>query len=214
METYANNNEILDAMRMVTNDFLKGNPNMLDLGCNKPTIFGRRLAKEHRNSEIVHFKDVQTVGEVERLGKRRNMNYVYDGRDLKKSFFDVATAFFVLHEFPIGSLDYGRQKQLELIYQSLKPGSGFMAIDYNLGWVPEVGMNEAQFTEEVFTEKNERDVMKTEENCMIRHSSYGLKQCIEETQQAGFSPSFSKLYHINTSEGVKSKLFLYLGIKK
>ena len=94
------------------------------------------------------------------------------------------------------------------MYETLKPGQQAMAIDYDLGWVRGTGMMEKQFIEEVFIEKNEREVMEKEKKCMTKHTGYGLDQCVKEATEVGFIPVSSKLYHIQTSFGVRPKLFI------
>jgi len=210
IEIYKNNSEMLKAMRLDTKKLFSPCLNIVDFGSDKPTRFGRYLARTYGGAQIIHFKDIQTIGRVPKTDGRGNLNYAFKRHELKEGFFDAATAFFSLHEFGNSAPGYERTGQLELMYQTLKSGQQAMIIDYNLvGWVRKTGMSEEQFVEEVFFEKNEREVMEKEKDCMLKHTAYGLEQCIEEAKGVGFTPVSSKLYHINTPLfGIQPKLFL------
>ena len=56
-------------------------------------------------------------------------------------------------------------------------------------------------------------VMNTELNCMKTHVTLGIDDYIKELESVGFEKKYSEKYHIETSWGIKPKLFLYIGEK-
>lgn len=185
---------------------------VIDLGSDKPPEFARYLARKYEDSQITHFKDTKTMGRVDVRYKSENLNYVFAKRELKRAFFDIATAFLTLHEFPTFPTNQ-RKLELKILHKCLKQNGKIVIMDYDLKWIREEKISEEDFTKEIFTESNEKKVMQTEWNCMRTHTSLGLEDYIEELANIGFEKKYSEKYHIQTSWGIKPKLFLYLGGK-
>lgn len=186
---------------------------VIDLGSDKDPQFALELARKYEDSQITHFRDTKTMGRIDVRYKKENLNYVFTKRKLKRTSFDVATAFLTLHEFPNENPEYEREKELKILHKCLKQNGKIIVIDYDLKWVQQENISENDFIKEVFTDSNERSVMKTEWNCMKTHTSLGLEDYIEEFRDVGFRKRYSGKYHIKTSWGIKPKIFLYIGEK-
>lgn len=181
---------------------------ILDLGNDKRAQFARYLAGEYADSLIVNFRDIKTFG-ASREYKLDNLKYVEQKGVLAKWDFNLATAFLSLHEY----LEEWRVPELEILYKNLSSGGLGFVLDYEAEWTNDVRMDDQQFIKEVFTEGNERKMMRQESDCRQRHTSYGSKKCIEDLTQAGFKNIVTAQYHIKTSFGVHPKFFTCIGEK-
>lgn len=207
---YLNNSEIYKEANKEVFKFLVSDKNkVIDLGSDKSPEFALYLANKYPDSQITHFKDTKTTGRIDVNYKRENLDYVFTRRDLKRTFFDVATAFFTLHEFPANRI----KPELKILRKCLRQNGKIAVIDYDLKWVQKEKISEEDFTREIFTADNERKAMRKEWNCMRTHISLGLEDYIEELTNVGFEKKYSEKYHIKTSWGIKPKIFLYVGEK-
>ncbi len=210
LKTYTTNTAMFEDACTKVFGLLTSNKNkVLDLGSDKPPQFASYLANKYPESSVIHFKDTKTTGRVDVSYKPKNLSYVFSKRKLKETSFDIATAFFTLHEFPTR----WRKPELGILHKCLKQDGKIVVIDYDLPWVQKENLSEEDFIREVFTEGNEKRVMKTELNCMETHTSLGLENYIEELASVGFKEKYSEKYHIQTSWGTKPKISLYIGEK-
>ncbi len=211
---YKNNREMFeDAKKNILKVLTSTQNRILDLGSYKQAIFAVSLAREYPETQITHFKHTKTLGKVDKKHKYDNLTYIFKPRKLKKFYFDIATSFFTLHDFSDEEPGYERIEELEILHKSLKPSGKIIIIDYNLSWINKENFNETEFIKEIFTEANERKVMREEDNCMQIHTAYGLEDYIKDCSKVGFEEKYSKNYLIQTSFGIKPKCFLYIGEK-
>ena len=182
---------------------------VLDLGNDKRAQFAMYLAGKYEDSLIVNFRDIKTFISSEKKYKRRNLIYVEEERELAKWDFNLATAFLSFHEY----FETWRAPTLETLYKNLSPGGLGFVLDYELEWVGEENIDDNGFIGEIFTERNERKVMKKEDDGKKRHTSYGSRKCIADLTAAGFKNISTKQYFIDTSYGVQPKFFSCVGEK-
>ncbi|MFA5173883.1 MAG: hypothetical protein WC438_01755 [Candidatus Pacearchaeota archaeon] len=220
-------------LRKIDSDFTENLPKqrkkVLDVASDKKPEFLPLMAKRYPETEFTHLRaENWRVRDVEKICQRyKNIHVAYSKDNLPRDY-ELAVCFLTLHE--INSLDNliseNGSGQVEVkspleplikINSLLKNSGKLVIIDYDLKWFnqEEITDKEAFFDRNIFTAKNEKEVLKIEENCIENHTAWGLDDYIAMADEAGFKKNFSKHYTINLPIiGQKPKMFLYIGEKK
>jgi hypothetical protein len=220
-EAYSGNSNILWSIMQTLQEELKDVKHILDIASDKNPEFIIKMAKTYSNVEFTHLRSEnrrRRRNEIERICREiPNIKLAYSDNisDIKKSY-DLAIGFFTMHEIADinkGS-DCGLLKHLDIVKNLLTENGRLIIIDYDLCWFKDKYASKKEGLKKfkgVFTAKKEREVLKSEEDCIENHTRMGLNQYGLICENAGIEHVASKKYCTRTSFGINPKIFLYVG---